>query len=231
MIAVAIVDDYLPALQKIVSYTEKISGVSVTYSGQYATEFIKSLTVMKQLPAIVLVDYQMSPVDGVTLIDYLSAAYPHIKTICISGVTDSTTLTEVFSAGAIGFISKIFADSHTINLAIVAAITNSVFISTAFETEFTVAEAIELRDLTISKLKNELTSKERIYSILNATCLSYKEIADIMFIEEKTVETIGYRLSRKKGIKGGRRNLMAFSIKQGWIKIAHIFSNDKFEIK
>ena len=72
------------------------------------------------------------------------------------------------------------------------------------------------------RIENELglTKREKTFLILNATTLTYKQIAEIMYVEHKTIQTYYDRISKKLNLRS-RQSLTIFSLQNGLATIAN----------
>lgn len=232
---VALVDDYPPALEKLLHQLKFIPGIKIVAVHSSGLELIEKCHHVLIEPDIVIVDYHMNEIDGVTLIDYFNFYYPKTKCICISGYNDLTTIEEVFNVGAYAFITKQSLRKEILEEALVTVNHGKVFISLLLDSgdneTASLKYAEEVRKNSLKKSDTfRLTKREKIFAILNATALSYRQIADVLCVDVRTVETTGYRLSKKAGIIGGRRSLVISSIKEGWIKLASFTGIRKNEL-
>lgn len=70
-------------------------------NGRHAIELIE-----RQPPNIVVTDIKMPVTDGLALLDYLSAHYPHIRTIVISGYDNFDYVHHALQRGSVDYLLK-----------------------------------------------------------------------------------------------------------------------------
>jgi DNA-binding NarL/FixJ family response regulator len=214
-IAVNNLNEYKNSIESLKKQNECGLLVSSTDGIHFINECLK----LRQIPTILFIEYYIKGIDAITLIEYFHNNHPLTKIVCISSINEDEHVKNTFIAGADGVCNKNDFTPENILKVIEVVRSNNFYLS--LKNSLTKDDVMALRlNYLKAKAKYKLTPREKTFSILNATSLTYKEIACLMCIEEKTVEVIGYRLSKKLGIKGGRRNLLQISIKEGLIKLA-----------
>jgi len=180
----AIVSDGLQALlQADGRYTvlEKLT------SGHYALAWLK-----QQEADMLITDYSMPDMDGLTLVRQVKTLRPAMKIIVLSMHDEASMVREMLVAGVDGYVLKKYAQQELVNaIQTVAegrqywsAEVNKVLLSAFLPQEFS---------------ENHLTDRELDVLRLLAQELTSKQIADKLFISERTVETHRKNLMRKTG--------------------------------
>jgi DNA-binding NarL/FixJ family response regulator len=189
--------------------------IKIIVSSTDGCDFLKIISQLKEILSVVVVEYCMD-IDSIRIIEYFNFLHPSIRILCVGNLRDPIVIQTIFKAGAIGFIGSDFCEPKELTCALKSIIDNKRYFKNAILGEIISDNFISTPSCSDSLLK--LSKREKEFLILNATNLTYREIGQLMFIEEKTVEVIAYRLSKKIGIKGGRKNLLVTSIKNGWIQ-------------
>lgn len=159
------------------------------------------------LPDLVLIDLNMPVMDGFETAKALRKNYPDLKVLMISMVDDEKTMIKLMKSGIRGYLSKSIEPEE---------------LKTALD--ITYAKGFYYTDLLTGKLINavqaktetgglpKLTDREKHFLDLACSELTYKEIADQMFLSIKTVD--GYRndLFEKLDVKS-RVGLVLYAIK------------------
>jgi DNA-binding NarL/FixJ family response regulator len=159
----------------------------------------------------------LNTMNGFQLCRTVQEHYPHVKIIAHSIYDDADRVASVLKCGALGFVSKKSGFEEIIR-AIKTVITGSKFICPE-----TSAKLKNLNDFLLG-IVNNLKGKDEIFSQREREVLdllakgkSSKEIADTLFITERTVES-----HRKNMIEKGRvKNtveLIAYAYALGVIK-------------
>lgn len=218
MYTIALADDHLPTLKRFADYFKNLQGYHTVIEAVNGHDLILKINCLKQLPDIVLIDINMPVIDGIAVTYYLRIHYPSIKLIGLSNYGDENSLRDMLLSGADGFIMKALAETF-LQEAVEIVMSNKMFIDQRMKVDQ------QQVTLTLSKRKEriesefDLTKRERTFLILNATTLTYGQIAETMFVERKTIQTYYDRISKKLNINS-RQSLTLFSLQNGLATIA-----------
>lgn len=174
----------LSGLIKILALEEDIEVVGSAKSLQETYDKLTRVT-----PDILITDYNLPDGDGLSLIRKVKRKYPSIKVIVLSMHDEAHLVQEVLKEGVFGYLLK--KDSHTelIN-AVRAASKGQVYLSSDINKLLIQG----LHGLNDQKL---LTDREREVLTLIAQEMTNKQIAEELFISERTVETHRKNIFRK----------------------------------
>jgi DNA-binding NarL/FixJ family response regulator len=212
MASIALVDDHT-LLRKGLANLLTEAGHQVLLEADNGKEFIEKLQTLKTQPEVILLDINMPQMDGYETASWIRYTYPDIKILALSMYDDETAIIRMLRNGARGYILK---DAEPSELK--AAIENIV------KKGFHHSDMVTARLIhTINNLDNPqhslkntigLNDKEIEFLKLASTELTYKEIAEKMFLSPRTID--GYRdaLFEKLNIKS-RVGLVLFAIKNG----------------
>lgn len=139
---------------------------------------------------ILITDYEMPNMKGLELIKIAKTVLPEIKTIVLSMHDEPSVIRELLKMGADGFILK--KDTHQ---SIIDAL-DKVVRGKRFLSED--VSDILIQNIDTDKNK-DLTPREVEITKLIAKEYSTKQIADILFISERTVETHRKNILKKTG--------------------------------
>ncbi|MFT3911980.1 MAG: response regulator transcription factor [Ferruginibacter sp.] len=213
MANLVLVDDHV-LLRNGLSGLVKNLGHKVLFEASNGNDFIDKL-IPQSLPEIVLMDINMPDKDGYETTQWLKVNHPDIKVLALSMYDNEGSIIRMLKSGAKGYILK---DSEPAQLqgAIEALVTKGFYYSELINGK--VINAINKMDdegeINIVKLN------ERETSFLKLTCteLTYKDIADKMFVSPRTVD--GYRdnLFEKLKVKT-RVGLVIYAIKNGIVDL------------
>lgn len=209
-IPIAIVDDHIlisKALEKMLDENPKYHVVLNCSNGE---EFIEKLSEAVELPAVVLMDINMPQKNGIETTLWLSVHFPDIKVIALTMLDDEKMLIKMLKANAKGYLLK------DMEPAVLFQAIDTVYEEGSFYTDFVTQKLMEIK-LEKAKTDSLLTSlKDREKEFIKWACteLTYKEIADKMFLSPKTID--GYRDSvfLKLDVRN-RVGLALFAMKQG----------------
>jgi len=142
-------------------------------------------------PDVAVIDYSLPLINGVEATRQIRAALPHTEVLIFTMHDDETIIKELLKAGARGYLLKTDTQRHLIG-AIEALAVHKPFFTTK------ISEA--LVDSFISRPVREralLTDRERGIVQLIAEGYTNKEIAGLLKISVKTVETHRGAIRRK----------------------------------
>jgi DNA-binding NarL/FixJ family response regulator len=180
-----------------------IDGLDLLLSGHPSIQIIgkntvpaKALEEIKQLkPAVVLTDIQMPEMNGVELSKSIKRVLPDTKIIALSMFGDSAHINDMLSAGVNGYLLK-NSDKHDLVAAIESVHNGKTYFSEAVRSELVRAESVES-----DPNKPNITNREREIIQLIAKECSNAQIAEKLFISERTVETHRKNIFRKTNTK------------------------------
>jgi DNA-binding NarL/FixJ family response regulator len=162
----------------------------------------------------------MPIMDGVALTYYIKICFQDIIVIGLSVYSDENSLLDILLSGADGYVIKAQAENFLLE-AIQAVMRNEVYIDNRIDTNKQLIKSMFLNHSN-DKYTNifGITQREKIFLTLNATTFSYKEIAELMFIEIKTVQTYYDRIAKKMNTNS-RLGLTLCSLQYGYARIAN----------
>jgi DNA-binding NarL/FixJ family response regulator len=208
---VVIVEDHTLILEAISELVNSFDNFEVMYLCKNGEELVTKLKSAKNIPELILMDVNMPIMNGVETTYYLKENYPDVKVIALSVVEDEQAIIEMLKAGAKGYLLK-DVEKYTLELAL-----NEVIKKGFYHTK-------NVSDILIKSLNEDegkilkLKDREKEFIKLVCTELTYKEIADKMFLSPKTID--GYRdaLFQKLNVKN-RIGLVVYAIKHNIFEI------------
>jgi len=227
MLHIALADDRLASLKKLIAHIENKVEVKLVIKATNGHDLILQMHLQNKPPDIVFVDINMPVMDGIATTHFLKLHYPSVKVIGLSIYDDLDTVNHIMESGACGYILKGDVES-VVDIAIRKISDGEVYIDER------VGFSEEEKNMILSKMENgrenivfDLTPRERIFIILNATTLTYEQIAQTMFVETKTIQTYFDRVSKKLNVTS-RQALTIFSFQNGLAKVAKLTNLPKF---
>jgi len=212
-IQVAIADDHTllrKALAKLVSSFEEYT---VLFEADNGKEIKKKIN-EHLVPDVVLLDVNMPEMDGFETAAWLNKNYPKIKVLALSMLSDERTIIRMLRLGAKGYIMKNI-EPEELKLAL----------DSIMKKDFYLSEYIS--DKIISGLHKDLgnpedpvvlSDKEKEFLRLICSEMTYKDIADKMFISPRTVDNYRNTLFEKLKVRT-RVGLVMFAIKNSLVEI------------
>lgn len=212
-IQVAVVDDHTllrNALAKLIDSFEHFSVYFQAENGEELKEKLKK----KYIPDIVLLDVNMPGMNGFETAEWLFKNHPQVKVLALSMFSDENTIIRMLKLGAKGYIVKT-AEPEELHLALESVMQKNFYLS-----EYITGKIVGglNRDMERSDEHVILTDKEVEFLKLTCSELSYKEIAEKMFVSSRRVEDHRNTLFEKLKIRS-RVGLVMYAIKKGIFEI------------
>jgi DNA-binding NarL/FixJ family response regulator len=190
MIRLVIVEDQIiirQGLKRLLDSQPDLEVVGEAENGQQALEIVETLHVTSEKPDICLMDVQMPIMDGVTATQLICERFPDIKVLILTTFDDDEYVGQAMHHGAIGYLLKDTPSEDLAN-AIRSASKGYTQLGPGLSKKaFGYRPTSHLNGASQTDL-SELTPREREVLSLIATGASNREIAEILFISEKTVK-------------------------------------------
>jgi DNA-binding NarL/FixJ family response regulator len=209
-IKIAIADDHALFRKGLAALINLFANYQVVLEAGNGQELINSLDAAS-LPDIVLMDINMPVMDGYEAAEWLNNNHPNIKILALSTMDADTAIIKMIKCGARGYVLK-DAEPAELKLAFDEVLSLGYFYNEVVTRK--VMRTIHELSVSGSGVHTFANLSDREVEFLKYTCteLSYKEIADKMFLSARTVE--GYRdaLCEKLNLKT-RVGLAMFAVK------------------
>ena len=190
MIRLLIVDDQniiRHGLKSLLEIQADLTVVGDAANGQEALDLIASLQ-QHQLPDVILLDVRMPVMDGVATTIELKKHYPEIKILILTTFDDDEYISQAMNYGAKGYLLK---DSPPEDLAIAIRVinkNNTYMGSGLLEKMLQHNTQPEVVNVDIAQQLAELSAREKEVLNLIAIGANNREIAQELYISEKTVK-------------------------------------------
>lgn len=167
------------------------------------------------LPDIIILDLEMPGMGGEKALIKLNADYPQIKIIIYSMFFESWLIDDLMKKGANGFIPK-GCDDEIILITVNAVKDNN----SLDNKELSKSLISKLKEVTKKPFENKHNLTQRELEVLNLICMckSNRDIASIMHVTERTVETHKTSIYKKTGTDNCSA-LIIYSIKEGLFRV------------
>lgn len=210
---VVLVDDHILLRNGLASLINSFGDYTVLFEASNGKDFINTLQ-PHELPQVVLMDINMPEMDGYETCLWLKDNYPEIKVLALSMYDNENAVIRMFKAGAKGYILK-DCDPSELKEALYSIIAKGFYYS-----EMVTGTFIRSVNEENSQVKNITHLKDHEMTFIKWVCteLTYKEIADKMFLSPRTID--GYRddLFQKLNVKT-RVGLVMYAIKNGIVTL------------
>ncbi len=212
-IRVWIVDDHLLFTESLKSVIESnCEYIKVEQKASNGKELLELLE-RKKHPNCILLDIQMPIMGGLKFLEYYKHNYPNLNILILSMHCDKLSISRALIYKAKGFVSKNISQSELIE-AIKTVALGEKYIQNDYKDLFN--EILTEREEINGKVL-KFTAKESEFIRLCLGDCSYTEIADIMNVTYKTIDTHRYNIFKKLGVKS--RNAMLIHLRErGWLE-------------
>lgn len=214
---IMIVEDQHIFRKGLIMLLKEIPGLSIFGEASNGEEFLQMIETER--PDIVFMDIQMPVMNGIEATKQALDLYPGLKIVAISMFGDEEYLVSMIEAGVKGFLLKT-VEEYELQKAIDLVADNKNYFSDELLPVLTnsLVNRKSKPENAEAELKEELTKRE--VEVLNLICKGYtiKEIADQLFISQRTVDGHKANLFRKTGVDSSVK-LVTFAIKNNLYKL------------
>lgn len=183
---------------------EKISGVNIVGEAADGRELLDQIVGLH--PQVVICELALPEVSGLDIVRRVVRHMPDVRVLFLSAQTDPGQVRAAIKAGAAGFLSK-FAEPVELELAVRAVARGQTYLSPSIS-----RHAIERRRAPRGEEQIVLSPRQREVLRLIGRGKSTKEIAALLGIGSKTVETHRFRLMQALGLPNTHA-LVHFAVK------------------
>lgn len=210
MVRVLVADDHAIVRSGVRMLIDRQEGMSVVAEAGDGAEAIE--LVLSERPDLAILDVSMPRRTGLQAAREIKAQAPETAVLLLSMHDDDRYVFDALRAGAGGYVLKSQADSDLVE-AIRAVMRGEPFISPATQ------DAIirEWLENGIEELRDPLTPRELDVVKLIAEAHTNKQIAEVLSVSEKTVESHRANVLSKLGMRD-RVELVRYAIRRGLIE-------------
>ena len=171
-------------------------------------------------PDVVVMDLSMPELNGLQATERLQTECPATRVVAITANEDESYLRQLCKVGVAGYVLKRSASDELVK-AINQVAQGGVYF------EASLASKVLARQMNVAVTKHsapaaELSDREKEVLVLLAWGHSNKEIAALLKLSVKTVETYKVRTAEKLGLRS-RTEMVQHALRQGWLNEAHPF--------
>lgn len=214
-IKIYIVDDhkiFREGITSLISYNDDMEVIGSAASFQELTNDITDKD-----PDVILMDLTLKDCSGIDATKWVLSQKPDVKVLIFSMHQEAHLVKEVLSSGAIGYLLKDAGTKEMVNS--IRVVANG---SSYYSPEISQILIQQLTNPTPAKTKGntsgELTKRELEVLKLIADEKDNREIADLLFISIRTVDTHRRNLLTKLGVKNSA-GLIKYAYKSGLLEL------------
>ncbi len=215
---IIIVDDnyeHLSGIKELIEIESDFDVVATATSASVAISLIK-----KYRPEIVLMDINMPEKDGLTAIAEIEKLDLGVRTIALTGYDDPDLIFRAMKIGAKGYILKTMASAQLI-YAIDEVAAGKIYLPATLSSRFFEYFQKSFREETQTatdeeNLLNYLTQREEEVLDLLTQGVTYKGVAQKLFISETTVKTHVNNIFQKLQVND-RTQAVLYALNNGFL--------------
>lgn len=201
-ILIAIVDDHTLFRNGVAALMNEFSELKVVFEAENGIQ-LQQMLPKYPLPKVILMDINMPEMDGYDATRWVKEKYPAVKVLALSMFEDDKAVIQMIRCGASGYVLKESKPKELLE-AIKTINEKGVYINEMVSGKLirSVAGKDDLPDMTV---------KETEFLRLCCSELTYKEMADKMFVSPRTIDNYRESLFQKLNIKS-RTGLVLYAI-------------------
>ncbi len=207
--------DHLSGIRELIELESDFDVVATATSASVAMSLIK-----KYRPEIVLMDINMPEKDGLTAIAEIENLDLGVRTIALTGYDDPDLIFRAMKIGAKGYILKTMASAQLI-YAIEEVAAGKIYLPSTLSSRFFEYFQQSFREensqaLDEENLLNYLTQREEEVLDLLTQGITYKGVAQKLFISETTVKTHVNNIFQKLQVND-RTQAVLYALNNGFL--------------
>lgn len=185
-VRIFIADDHKLMLEGLATLIESIDGFALAGKVSSGKALMEALQTARPLPHICIVDIEMPDMDGFETVKAIRQKFQNIKTMVLTMHNESHFVSRMIAAGANGYLLK--------------NVDRQVFIDSIYKilsSEGFVTDGISPRSGQAATEADDLTHREKQILKLIVQGKTNKEIAEELFISDRTADTHRTNIKRK----------------------------------
>jgi len=199
-IRLAIADDHALFRRGLVSLFTNVPGINLLFEAYDGQDLVEKIA--EDAPDVVLMDLQMPRMDGIKATQYIRQHFPEVKIVILSMHDEDNFVTHLMELGANGYLLK-DADPEEVQHAIRTVATEDYYYGPFLNRVMhrKMLDKSRKRDSPLFDTKVNLTTRE--IEVLRLICEGHTtaQIADKVFLSDRTVEGHRNRIMEKIGAK------------------------------
>jgi DNA-binding NarL/FixJ family response regulator len=209
-IRIILADDHRLFRTGLQSLLARQPGIHIVGEADDGAAAVKQVAELK--PDVVLMDISMSQLNGIEATRQIVTQTPETRVVILSMHTDRRFVIESLKAGARGYLLKDSAVEELL-AAIRSVMSNQVYLSSRI-TNIVVEDYIQLAKDSAPTVFNLLSAREREVLQMVAEGKNTKEIAGLLNVSVKTIETHRKQVMDKLGLRNVAE-LTKYAIREG----------------
>jgi len=215
-IGVLVVDDHEVVRRGLLAFLDSEPDIEVlgeAGGGAEALDLLASMDAEGRRPDVIVMDLQMSPIDGIESTRRVRALYHDIEVVALTSFAEEERVHAALEAGASGYLLK-DSDADDVAAAVRAAHRGELQLDPMIARRL----MSSLRERRGDEPASELTSRELDVLRLVAAGKPNKQIAADLAISERTARTHVSRILRKLRLSS-RTQAALWAVREGLVEV------------
>lgn len=210
-IRIGIVDDHQLFRKSLSILLSNFPEFDVVVDANNGRDLQVKIKPIQPLPDIILVDVAMPLMDGVETATWLNASFPEVRLVALSMNDQESMILRMMRAGCCSYLLKDMPPE------ILRQALQEVYAHRYFNADLPQRTLSEILRSNHEDALPRITDKERDFLQYATSDYTYKQIASLMHVSERTID--GYResLFAKLGVQS-RTGMVLEGIKRGLVK-------------
>jgi NarL family two-component system response regulator LiaR len=217
-IKIVIADDHAVVRQGTRSLLERESDMEVIGEAGDGEEAVKVIDALK--PDVVIIDIAMPKLNGVEVTKQIKPRHPSTAVLILTAYDDDEYVFALLEAGAAGYLLK-DVDSREVVNAVRAVYAGESVLHPVIARKVIDRFRPQAADATKDKPAIDLSEREMEVLKLAARGMSNSDIADVLFINVRTVQGHLSSIFNKLSV-GSRTEAIFQAVKRGWLSLEHL---------
>jgi len=215
-IKLALLDDDTLLTDLLTGYFQSLPQIQVISVHSSAEHFLSALEMTKEPPDVLLLDLKLDGMDGLALAKLLSEKHSAIQIVALSSYYSPDSFGFLLKTGAASFLPK-EVSPEVLAQAIESVHTQGCFLLPE-QVALMRAQISSNVNAPVLETGNALSDREVEVLVLLAEQKTAKEIAEVLFVTQRTVEGHKNNLFAKTGAKN-LAGLILYGVKYGFIDL------------
>jgi DNA-binding NarL/FixJ family response regulator len=211
MITIAITDDHQMVMQGIETMLKYETDMVISYKYNSVTSTLEGLS--KNQPHILLLDINLPDGNGIDLCKKLMGLYPKLKIIALSSFSEIAFVKRILNNGASGYLLK-NTSKEELTEAFKVVLDGGQYLQKDIQKKLLQSSLGQKKSAAFIP---KLTRREKEVLLAISEELTSQEIAEKLFISNKTVETHRMNLISKLGARNSV-GLIKIAMEKGLLK-------------
>lgn len=196
--SIVIVDDHPLVRERLIELINRESDLHVSGEAEDRSQALELIS--RTLPEMAIVDLSLKSSLGFDLIKDLQAVHPEVKVLVVSMQDEIIYAERCIRAGARGYITKQQASRHVMQ-AIRKVLSGDIYVSEAVASQLISRSVGRPQSAESLSIVSILADRELQVFELIGKGHSTRQIADLLLLDIKTIETYRARIKDKLGLR------------------------------